>query len=227
MTARRPAGTWSALLWQEMEPIYDAILTHQFLTELADGSLDPAVFAHYIVQDVHYLRGYARALAVLGAKAATHTDTAMLVQHAAGAVDAELALHATLLPALHLNPGAVGAIAVAPTTRAYIDYLLATVHTGSFAEGLASVLPCYWIYAQVGTALVQRGSPDQRYQRWIDTYADDEFTTLVEKVLELVDRVGTTLGPDERHRAAEHLGVTARYEWMFWDAAHRLEQWPI
>jgi len=222
-----PAQPWSARLWQEIEGTYAAILEHPFLTGLTDGTLDAGAFAAYVCQDVHYLRDYARALAVVGAKAPTHTDTAMLARHAAGAVDAELTLHATLLADLGLDPVQVAAVPVAPTTRAYTSYLLATAYGGTFAEGLAAVLPCYSVYARVGAALVERRSPDPRYQRWIDTYAGDAFADIVAEVLSVVDRVGPSLGPAEEARARGHVAVTARYEWMFWDAAYRREVWPL
>ncbi len=124
-------ASWSTRLWQEIDTIYDAILAHPFLTGLTDGTLDPGAFGHFVTQDVHYLRDYARALAVVAAKAPTHTDTAMFARHAAGAAEVELALHATLLPDLGLDPAAVGAAPVAPTTRAYTSYLLATAYGGS------------------------------------------------------------------------------------------------
>ena len=226
-SAARPAETWSARLWQEIEPTYRVVLAHPFLTGLSDGTLDPAAFSHYVAQDVHYLRDYARALAVVGAKAPSHADTATFTRHAAGAVEVELALHATLLPSLGLDPTALAAVPVAPTTCAYTSYLLATAYGGSFAEGLAAVLPCYWIYARVGADLVDRGSPDARYQQWIDTYSGEAFAVVVDEVLDLVDRVGPTLGPDEEERARGLLVVTARYEWVFWDAAYRGERWPL
>ena len=77
-----------------------------------------------------------------------------------------------------------------PTTLAYTSYLLRSCHQGSFAEGLAAVLPCYWIYAEVGTALLARGSPDPLYARWIATYGGEEFGRIVADVLAVVDRVG-------------------------------------
>lgn len=153
------SGTWSARLWDDVETIFAAILEHPFVTGLTDGSLEPEVFAHYVAQDVHYLRDYARALAIVGAKAPTLADTAMFARHAAEVYDVELALHGSLLPALGLDPGAVDATPVAPTTQAYCSYLLATTLAGSFADGLAAVLPCYWIYARVGAALLAEGRP--------------------------------------------------------------------
>lgn len=219
--------SWSAELWELIEPTYAAILEHPFLTGLADGTLEPEAFARYIAQDVQYLREYARCLAVVGAKAGATADTAMFARHSAGAVDVELTLHGSLLPELGLGAKALAAKQVAPTTQAYTSYLLATAYGGSFAEGLAAVLPCYWIYERVGTALVEHGSPNPQYQRWIDTYAGEEFGVLVNQVLDLVDRVGPGLGEPERERAHQHLKMTARYEWMFWDAAYRNERWAL
>ncbi len=215
------------LLWADIEDVHAAILRHPFLTGLTDGSLPRAAFRHYVVQDAHYLRGYARALALCGARAAQPRDTVMFAAHAGGAVAAEQGLHAGLLADLGLTAEAAAAAPVAPTTRAYLSYLFATAYGGSFAEGVAAVLPCYWIYARVGAALRARGSPDPLYARWIATYGGAEFQAVVDAVLELTDRLGTAVPPAEWALMRGHVAVTARYEWMFWDAAWRREAWPV
>jgi thiaminase/transcriptional activator TenA len=110
---------------------------------------------------------------------------------------------------------------------AYNSYLLSTVFGGSFADGLAAVLPCYWIYAEVGAVLLEHGSVDARYQRWIDSYGGEDFAATVGEVLSLADRTGPTLTAAEEAVARAHFVTTARYEWMFFDAAHRREAWPI
>ena len=219
--------TWTDSLWAEGSASYQAILEHPFLRGLTSGSLDPERFAYYVAQDAHYLRVYARALAVVGAKAPTHAAAGMFARHAADTVDVEIALHRTLLPEFGLDPAGLDAIPVSPTTLGYTSYLLATAHGGSFAEGLAAVLPCYWIYARVGAALLDQGSPDQRYQRWIDAYAGEDFASTVAEVLSFADSVGPDLVAADDARARRHFAITSRYEWMFWDAAWRLERWPI
>ena len=212
-------------MWAEATGTYAAILQHPFLAGLTDGSLDPHAFAHYVVQDSYYLHDFARALTVVGSKAPTHASVAMFARHAAGTVEVELALHESLMPELGIRD--IDAVPVAPTTRAYTSYLLAIAYGGTFAEGLGGVLPCYWIYAEVGAELVKRGSPDPRYQRWINTYADDEYQTIVAEVLALADEVGPTLSTADEASARAHFATTARYEWMFWDAAWRHETWPV
>ncbi|MDD7942207.1 thiaminase II [Actinomycetospora lutea] len=214
-------------LWAAGAGIYDRVRAHPFLTGLSDGTLPHPAFRHFVVQDAHYLRGYARALAVLAARAPTEADTVMFSQHAAGAIAAEQDMHAELADALGLSSADAADVPVAPTTTAYTSYLLATCHGGSFAEGLGAVLPCYWIYARVGEALLEGSSPDPLYARWIAMYGGEEFQAVVDAVLAVTDRVGPVLGDDERERVRAHYVTTCRYEWMFWDAAWRQEAWPV
>lgn len=223
----RNPDSWTTALWAEIAPVFDAIVIHPFVTGLTDGTLDPDAFAGYVAQDVHYLRTYARALALVAGKAPTLAETAMFARHSAEVLDVELALHAELLPALGLSPGSVDGVPVSPTTQAYTSYLLATVYDGGFADGLAAVLPCYWIYAEVGAELLERGSTDPRYRQWIDSYGGDDFAATVTEVLALADRVGPQLTAAQEACARAHFVTTSRYEWMFFDAAYRREQWPV
>jgi thiaminase (transcriptional activator TenA) len=211
-------------LWADVGSIYAAILAHPFVTGLTDGSLPRAAFRHYIVQDAHYLRGYAKALAACAAKAPDEDATVMFARHAAGAIAAERDLHASLMAELGGSPKNEP---VAPTTRAYVSYLMATVLGGSYAEAVGAVLPCYWIYARVGEALLAAGSPDPLYARWIAMYGGEAFQAVVDAVLAETDRVGATLSPAELDRMRDHFTTTSRYEWMFWDAGWRCEEWPV
>jgi thiaminase/transcriptional activator TenA len=213
-------------LWNEIEHIYDAILAHPFLAGLTDGSLPAPVFQHYVLQDAHYLRDYARALAITGAKGDDEDAIVLFSADAAGAITVERSLHAGFVRDFGLSPEQVAAVPVLPTTLAYTSYLLRTAHQGSFAEAVAVVLPCYWIYARVGQALLAKGSPDPLFQRWIDTYGGEEFQVTVERVLCIADRLGKALSDAERARFREHVVTTSSYEWLFWDAAWNRESWP-
>lgn len=214
-------------LWASIGEVYAAILAHPFLTGLTDGSLPREAFLCYVVQDAHYLREYARALAVCAAKAPTDADIEMFCEHAAGAMVVERALHESFFADTGMSGEDVAATSMAPTNRAYTSYLLATAYGGSFPEALGAVLPCYWIYWEVGKELIQRGSPDPLYQRWIDTYGGEEFAGVVHQILALTDRIAPDLSAAERARMQAHFVLTSRYEWMFWDMGWRQEVWPV
>ena len=215
--------TFSQELWASADEVYAQILEHPFLRGLTDGTLPREAFRHFVQQDSHYLRDYARALAVCAAKAPTEADVRAFADDAVGAIAAEQGMHAEFTAELGEAPEQP----VLPTTLAYTSYLLATVYSGSFAEGLAAVLPCYWIYARVGEALLEKSSPDPLYARWIAAYGEEGFQAVVRRVLDLADRIGPELSEAERARAVRHFAQTARYEWMFWDAAWRGESWPV
>jgi thiaminase/transcriptional activator TenA len=212
-------------MWNSISDIYDSILSHPFLTGLADGSLPHDAFAFYIVQDSLYLKDYAKALAIVAGRAPDAATTRMFAAHAADAIAVEQDMHGELLAELGINPGAVEIARPAPANLAYTSYLLATTLSGSFADGVAAVLPCYWIYWMVGRVLARRGSPDPRYQRWIDSYASEDFASVVSDVLAVTDRLDLSLA--ERRVAIDHFRTTSRYEWMFWDMGYRQESWPV
>jgi thiaminase (transcriptional activator TenA) len=216
-----------ARMWNAMEQVFARILAHPFLAGLTDGSLPRETFAHYVVQDALYLLDYARALALVGAKAPDAQAIATFAGDARGAIEVERSLHEGLLQELGLTADQVRDTPVMPTTVAYTSYLLRSCYQGSFAEALAAVLPCYWIYAEVGAALLARSSPDPLYARWIGTYGGEAFGKIVAGVLDIVDRVGETAGAVEQASMREHVLTTSRYEWMFWDAAWRRESWPV
>jgi thiaminase/transcriptional activator TenA len=217
----------SVRLWAGIDDIYGAILAHPFIAGLTDGSLEREAFRFYVVQDAHYLREYARALSVAAARAPTEVDIAMFSEHAAGAIAVERTLHESFFTEFGMSEEEVSGTPMAPTNLAYTSYLLASAYGGSFPETVAAVLPCYWIYWEVGKALLERGSPDPLYERWIETYGGEEFADVVRQVLALTDRLGPLLGPAHETRLHERFRTTSRYEWMFWEMGYRQERWPV
>jgi thiaminase/transcriptional activator TenA len=220
-------SSFSEQLWHTGGSTYDAILRHPFITGLTDGSLDRDAFRYFVVQDSHYLRAYSRTLTLVAGRAVDEADVQMFARHAANAIEVERELHSGLLDELGIESGEIDATGPGPTTTAYASYLIAVATTGTYAEAVAAVLPCYWIYRNLGRELVAASSPDPVYKRWIEAYASEEFDAVVEAVLATTDRLGGSIGPAERDRCRRHFAVTCRYEWMFWDAAYHRLAWPI
>ncbi len=221
--------TFCGRLWAAGAGTYSAILDHPFITGVADGSLEHASFQFYVIQDRHYLHAFARSLGHLAARAPNGTVTELFARHTADVMTVERSLHARLLAELSTMPGgpAAEAAGMAPTTLAYASYLIATCATGSFSDGLAAILPCYWIYRELGHELRARSSPDPLYLRWIHTYAGEEFDRSVREVLDLTDVIGATLSERDQTSAIDCFATAARHEWMFWDAAYQRAAWPV
>src|SRR5262249_55095098 len=183
------AMPFTAELWKSIEPIYGAILRHPFLTGLSDGSLSRASFQFYAVQDALYLREFARTLSIAAARAPRDEWIIMFNEHSAGALKGERALHESFFKEFGLAPADVLATPLAPTNVAYTSYLVAVAYAAPFHEAVAALLPCFWIYWEVGKDLERRGSRDPLYSRWIGTYASEEFGSVVQAVLECTNEL--------------------------------------
>ncbi len=218
---------FTADLWRSIDPIYSEILAHPFLAGLTDGTLPRSCFRHYVLQDALYLRDYARALSLAGVRSPGEDALVMFNEHSAGAIMVERSLHDSFLKDLDIPGDGLDRTPMAPTTLAYTSYLLRTASLGDYPEVLGAVLPCYWIYAEVGKALLERGSPNPMYQRWIETYGGEDFKALVEAVLGVTDRACEDLNPSQREDVTETFVTTSRYEWMFWNMGWTLEEWPV
>jgi thiaminase/transcriptional activator TenA len=219
--------TFTAELWQSIAPIYADILRHPFVRGLTDGSLSREAFRFYVIQDAHYLRDFARALSIAAARAPREDWIIMFNEHAAGALRVERSLHETFFREFGLAEKDVAAVPLAPTGLAYTSYLLAVAYGLPFHEALAALLPCYWIYWEVGKELERAGSKDPLFSRWIATYASEEFGAVVRAVLEVTETTAARLTEDDRSAMRRHFVTTSRYEWMFWDMGHRMERWPV
>ena len=213
--------------WESIAPIYGAILSHPFIKGLGDGTLARESFEFYVVQDALYLRDFARALSITAARAPRDEWIIMFNEHAAGALKVERALHETFFREFGLAPEGAAATPLAPTNLSYTTYLLAVAYGAPFHEAIAAILPCYWIYWEVGKELERSGSPNPLYTRWIGTYASKEFGSLVSAVIEATNRTAARLRPDELEAMRRHFIATSRYEWMFWEMGYRREGWPV
>jgi thiaminase/transcriptional activator TenA len=90
------------------------------------------------------------------------------------------------------------------------------------------VLPCYWIYGEVGKRLF-RGRPRQPkiYRQWIELYASAEFWRPVREQLRLMDELGARASGQEKRLMTGHFLLSSRYEYLFWDQAYRMERWRV
>jgi thiaminase/transcriptional activator TenA len=224
---RSTMAVFSEMLRQSVAKVYDRILAHPFVTGLTDGSLPEDVFRFYAVQDALYLRDFARGLALLAARSPADDALIMFCEHAKTALVAERAMHESFFDQWGLGQADVYATPPAPTNLLYTSYLLRVAYERPFAEGMGAFLPCYWIYWEVGKELERRGSPVSIYQRWIDTYASEEFGDTVRQVVALMNRVAETLTAEDKTRIAGHFVMTSRFEYMFWDMAYRRQTWEI
>lgn len=217
--------SFSQSLWNANQALFQSTLELPFNQELASGTLSRERFRHYMIQDAHYLVAYGRALAVTAAKSDNAEGVVQFANAANEAVVVERALHGGFMRDFGITPEQFVATPLTPACHHYTSYLLATAWSATYPVAVAALLPCFWIYAEVGRDIHARSAKDNPYQAWVDTYASEEFHAAVRGVCATVDRLAEEA--TEATRAAMHAAYkdAARLEWMFWDSAYRLGDW--
>ena len=222
------AKKFSVQLRSRSGSIWRAIDNHPFLRELHAGTLPMDRFTYFILQDYVYLLDFAQVLCYGGAKSPDLETLELFCRHALGAVEVERSFHASFGRSLGFTRERLDSVSKSPVTQAYIDHLQAVARGGSLAELVAAVLPCYWIYGEVGRRLYRnRPAKPKIYREWIETYASEQFWRPVREQIDLVNRLAGAAGREEKTRMMQNFILSSRYEFSFWQQAYRMEQWPV
>mmetsp|Transcript_2321 Transcript_2321/g.3016 ORF Transcript_2321/g.3016 Transcript_2321/m.3016 type:complete len:226 (-) Transcript_2321:52-729(-) len=218
--------------WKAAQSLISVTEKHPFLTSMVDGTLPEANFRYYVVQDALYLTDFAACLRLLSRHPAAASSAATrLSQLADGAEHDETELHKSFFTKWDID--AAGAKQM-PRTLLYTSYMLRVVATRCYEEGLAVLLPCFWVYMHVGKCMLklreELGDSVKRvpqYDAWIDMYAGDEFEKEVRDYIAIVDEVMMTASEDTKKKMEEHFLMSCKLEHMFWDQAQDLLDWPV
>ncbi len=217
---------FSDAAWQRTARLRQAIDALPFNTELAAGRLGRDRFQGYIVQDALYLAQYSRVLAMAGVRG---PDAATLRAFGASALEAvavEQALHERTLAEFGVDPARLANAEQSPDCLAYTSFLLATAFHEPWEVLVAALLPCFWIYWDVGTRIAKHAAADNPYRAWIDTYADAAFGEAVRTVIGITDRAAEGTTQPIRARMMTAFIRSTQYEWLFWDGAYQQRDWP-
>ena len=208
--------TFSAGVFQEVQPILTRVYEHPFNVELARGTLSKERFCVYMQQDSLYLVQFSRALAVAGGRALREKHIETLLVSAQNALLAERSLHEHYFAEYGVSRGAKEN----PTCLSYTSFLLATATLGNLGEALAALRPCFWIYREVGRHISRVAASPNPYSRWIETYSDEAFSIGVDHFIELVDVVAAQGTEQMRLRMREFFMTASHLEYYFWDDAY-------
>jgi thiaminase/transcriptional activator TenA len=190
------------------------------------GTLPRPTFQFYIVQDALYLDQYARALAIAAARGPDGATLRAFGHYAIEAIAVEQALHERYLTEFGVDPASLAAAEPSPDCLAYTSFLMATAYHEPWEVLVAALLPCFWLYWDVGTTIAKTAAADNPYRAWIETYAGDGFGEAVRAVIASADQAAAVASDSVRDRMTTAFIRSCQYEWLFWDGAWRLRSWP-
>lgn len=215
---------WSEQAWQAALPVYNKILELDFIRELMDGSLPEEKFRFYLQQDALYLAGFGKALAGIASKLAKPEHTEAFAAFAGDTMAVERDMQQAYFSVM----GTLEDLEPSPTCLLYTSTLLRQLADAPVETAMAAVLPCFRVYQEVGEYILKNQSgKDNRYQSWIDTYGGEEFGDAVRRAIAICDELAAECTQKQRDSMTDAYVLCTKMEWMFWDSAYKLEQWPV
>lgn len=213
---------WSEQTWQTTEHHYQSILEMPFIKELSDGTLPQEKFRFYMAQDSLYLEHFGRTLSLIAAKIPDLQDVLSFMRFAENAIVVENALHESYF----IDFGVTEKGILEPACHHYIHFLRSTAALESVEIAVAAVLPCFWIYREVGDYIYNnQNAINNPYQKWIDTYGGDEFSVAVDQAIAICNRLAENSTEEVRKKMSEAFLMASRMEFHFWEAAYELKTW--
>lgn len=207
--------TFSEEIRQAAQQYWDSSFSHPFVTGIGDGTLPLAKFRHYVLQDAYYLKHFAKIQACAASKAQDFATIAELAEHATSTYAAELSLHQSFFEPLGIASETLAEFEPAPTAYAYVSHMH-HASEGTLGETIAAILPCYWLYYEVGQQL-QGCTPDSPiYAQWIATYSSEWFERVVFEQVDRLNDLAERASAEERERMKQHFVKSCYYELMFW-----------
>lgn len=206
---------YSEELWLKNKSIFDAIFTHPFIIELADGTLSSERFNFYIEQDAFYLINYAQTLIYIAER-----SPSLKLKNCFQACSQETLVLEKELYKLCSALSDSDKIELTPTCLAYSNYILAMATTASLEEAIAAIIPCLWIYRDIGKFISERSTENNPYHSWIQINSSPEQEQSANNAIAMLDEVIENSSFAIKLRVQAAFKTSCIYEWHFWNDAY-------
>lgn len=204
--------------WRKSAGIIQAIKQHPFNQKLMDGTLERDKFAYYIEQDVHYLKVYSQVNAIIATRIAPQYTNTFRKSSYYSANDEQTVVHELLKYQLKLPQTGL----IAPATLHYNQHLLTIAKHEPVAVAVAAILPCQWIYLELGTFIAKQAKPTNPYAPWFKTYSSNSSRISTHQLIRIFDELASTETTETKQRMVEVFMKSSQLELDFWnDAYHK------
>ncbi|MBS7576570.1 MULTISPECIES: thiaminase II [unclassified Enterococcus] len=198
---------------------------HPFIQQLVDGTLEPNIFRFYLIQDHYYLAHFAKAHYRLAMKTKDKAVKQLMLEGNESLAAGEISVRESFFEALEIKASELQAMEIAPTNYAYVSHIYRQFVEQDELAVLTSLLPCAWLYTEIGQRFKNKKSPEPIYQSWLDTYGDDEMMDFINDYCSVVNQLAENASEASLISAEQAFIKSSIYEYNFWEMSIQQEKW--
>lgn len=209
-------SSWLDQAWKESESIYEEIINHPFIKELAAGTLPLEKYLFYLTQDRLYLHQYSRVLAHIASRLDNSEYSESFMRFALDSIMVENSMHSFFLGVESKSDN----VEMSDACAFYTSTLKSQAFEPVEVEA-AAILPCFVVYLRVGFHILSivDDLENNPYKEWIKTYADKSFEDSTKRAIEICNGLASEASDTVRKEMTRIFKQCTRLEWLFWDSA--------
>jgi len=193
--------------------ILKKIYSHPFNHQLCLGTLPKETFKFYLEQDALYLLEFAKALEILSKRFGQDTEysrqfkrlsESMLAEERSIAFKAHKITNSNLLFFSQHQRNQREKIDIIAD---YGNHLIESASDAPIVEAVASCVPCFFVYQQLGEQMIPKCHPDNPYKSWISSYSSPQFLSSTKSIIMTLNK----LMADIPHESREEERIIASF----------------
>jgi thiaminase (transcriptional activator TenA) len=194
---------------------------HRFVKQIADDTIDDAVYRNYLVQDHVFVDSLIR-LVARGVAAAHDLEAQRRLTRFLGVLTSEENDYfQRSFDALEVSPEDRQAAIVRPVTYAFEDLFRAAVEEYQYLGVIGVLLPVEWTYYEWAKWAKEQGKSDRFWvQEWVDLHATKEFGAFIDWLKQEADEHAKRVDPKTRERVMARFVRAVDLEVAFFDDAY-------
>lgn len=204
---------------QDSLPIWEQCLNSPFLQKLEKGTLDPACFLGYIVDDSLYLREYAKVFAWGMTKAETMADIRTCYSLLSFVNEGEDSTRLYYLRRYGVKDEEVQNLPQRQANKAYTDCMLEAAKHGGMAECMMACLPCMLSYGWIFQKLLRRSPSVQDTPYWplVRDYAGEGYEKACQTWADAAEQICADLPLERKEACLQIFRECSLHELHFWE----------
>ncbi|MBZ2174465.1 thiaminase II [Schnuerera sp. xch1] len=212
---------------RETEDIWKKVINNPMVSEIYNGTLDRKIFKFYLLQDYYYLDQSLRNMGILVSRAENIYDRIELINILYMEANHEFTAYEKLLKSLNIDLNEAKKVKLTRANVSYTNFLLSISSLNTFAEGIASLLPCYWTYRKIGELHQSKlvNNNDKYYQDWVSICDTPDFLELVDKMIKLLNRNILNAGKEKEKKIINAFSMSLKFEYEFWEDVYKMREW--
>jgi thiaminase len=189
------------------------MISHPFLIEVGNGTINREIFEFWVVQDYIFVREAFRFLGALQLRSPDYEISLVLA-------DSFVALKDELEMFERYKSGLSSRVEPTNVCRSYTDFLISTVLTKSFEESFAALWCAEMGYFDSWSSAKRLAKENNPYKAFIDRWTSDDFKKYVNWIEKTLNRLSKGMSEPKMRSVEKTFLMTANYESQFWDMAY-------